>query len=160
MATAVLLVASAALTAYSSVKQGQAADQAAKHNAKISHQNAAIAKKQAAREARQIRKSNYSREASLLAKGGASGTKVNTGSLLDVLASTHSEGEIEANEATYQGELDARAYRNNASLELFKGKSAKQAGYINAGASLAGSAAGFNSAGGTASYNSFLKRTG
>ena len=159
MATAAILVIGAAISAYSSIKQGQAAEQAGKHNAKISRQNADIAKKGAAREARQIRKQNYSREASLLAKGGASGVKVNTGSLLDVLAATHREGEIQAKEATYQGELSSRAYRNNASLELFKGKSAKQAGYLGAAGSLASSAGGFSANGGTASVNSFLTRT-
>lgn len=121
IAALVALIAAAA-TAYGSIQAGEAANEAAKANAKI-------AERQARMRADDIRK-QYERERgqslSLLA---AAGVESDTGSALELLMHNAREAEIAKQRALYAGESEA-------AIRRFEGKQAKRAGYIQGGTTL------------------------
>lgn len=135
----IVMIASAALSAYGAIQQGKAAKAAANYNAQIQQQNAQIARTNAAAEADQSRRETMMRLGSIRAAQGASGGTAE-GSVLDVLGMTAAEGKRQEQEITYRGELQARGYTNTAQLEQFSGKQAQTAGYLKAGSELLGGA--------------------
>lgn len=140
-ATVVLLGASTAMSAISSIQQGKAEKAAADYNANISLQNAQISRVNAEAEAGQIGRENYLRLGAIRAAAGRNGGVSGEGSVLDILGDVAGQGELEKQQAIYQGELSARGYTNTATLDRFSGKNAQRAGYMKAGADILGGAA-------------------
>jgi len=130
-----LAVASAAVSAAGAIAQGNAAKASANYNAAVARQNADIARANAAADA-----DKQERQGGLLAGRqraaiGASGITPE-GSPLEVMADSALESELDALTTNYRGELQARSYGQNATLQGMRGGAAQTAGYIGAGATL------------------------
>lgn len=136
-----IVAASAVVSAVSSIQQGKAAKAASDYNATISMQNAEISRSNARAEAGQISRENYLRLGAIRAAAGRNGGVSGEGSVLDVLGDVAAQGELEKQQALYQGDLAARGYTNTATLDRFSGKNAQRAGYMKAGTDLLGGAA-------------------
>lgn len=131
-----VLAASAVVSAVSAIRQGNAAEAAANFNAQIAEQNAVAARQQSAAQAKQIERENYMRLGSIRAAQGKSGGASGEGSVLDVLAYSAAQGELDKQNAVYGGEMSARGYTNTASLDRYRGDTALTAGYMKAGTEL------------------------
>lgn len=167
MAAAVpfIIGASAVVSAIGAIQQGKAAKDAANYNAAIAEQNAAISRSNAAAEAGQIDRENYLRLGAIRAAQGHTGGVSGEGSVLDVLGDVAAQGELEKQQALYQGELAARGYSNTAALDRFSGKAAQRASYFKAGSELlAGGAQAYGASqrltrtgGPTSGYSDFVR---
>lgn len=136
-------VGGTAFKVFGALKQGQAAQQAAQYNAAIAERNADISRQQAEAEALQIDREGRQRAGAIRAAAGASGITLE-GSVLDVLADTVAQGELEKQNAMYVGNLRAMSYEEDAALELRSGKTARKASFYEAGAALlSGGAQGY-----------------
>lgn len=129
-------IAGAVIAAIGALQQGQAAKAAGDYNARINEQNAQIARQNAADQARQVERENYLRLGAIKAAAGASGGDTGQGSVLDVLADTAAQGELEKQQTIYRGELAARGYTNTATLDRFSGEASSTASYWKAGGEL------------------------
>lgn len=138
MAAAVpyIIAASAAVSAISAIRQGQAAKAAAAYNAQIGEQNAAVARQEAADAARQADREKYLRLGAIRAAQGHAGGAGDEGSVLDVLADVAAQSELDRQNIIYRGELKARGYANTAALDTFSGQNAQSASYLKAGTEL------------------------
>lgn len=141
-----IMAASAVVSAVSAIRQGNAADSAAKFNAQVAEQNADAARQQSAAQAKQIERENYMRLGSIRAAQGKSGGAAGEGSVLDVLAYSAAQGELDKQNAIYGGEMAARGYTNTANLDRASGSAARIGGYMKAGSELLGGGAGAYSA--------------
>lgn len=140
--TMALVVGGASVvSAVGAIQQGNAAKAAANYNATINMQNAEIARSNAAAEAGQISRENYLRLGAIRASAGRMGGSSSEGSVLDVLGDVAAQGELERQQALYQGELGARGFTNTATLDQFQGKAAQRASYFKAGSELLGGGA-------------------
>lgn len=149
-----IIAASAVVSAVGAIQQGKAAKAAADYNATISMQNAEISRSNAQAEAGQIGRENYLRLGAIRAAAGRNGGVSGEGSVLDVLGDVAAQGELEKQQAIYQGELGARGYTNTATLDRMQGKAAQTAGYMKAGTDLLGGAANAYT-----SYNRLNRKT-
>jgi len=148
-----IMAASAVVGAIGAIQQGNAAKAAADYNSTINAQNADIARRDAAAQAGQIDRENFLRLGSIRAAQGKAGGAAGSGSVLDVLGDVAAQGELEKQNAIYQGEQRARGYANTAQLDTFGGRNAQTSGYLKAGTELlSGGAKAYTS------YNS-IKRT-
>lgn len=136
-----IIAASAAVSAISALRQGQAAKAAADYNATVGWQNAQLARQEAADLARQQQRENYLRLGAINAAQGRSGGAAGEGSVLDVLGDVAAQGELERQSIVYQGEMKARGYQNTATLDTYRGNVAQQTSYFKAGSELLGGAA-------------------
>ncbi len=138
MAAAVpfIIAASAVVSAVGAIQQGKAAEAAANFNATVAQQNAQIVRTQAKADARQSERETYLRLGAIRAAQGKSGGAAGEGSVLDILGDTAAQGELEKQDIIYRGELRARGFTNDATLDIAQGKAAKTAGYLKAGTDL------------------------
>lgn len=143
---------SAGLGAYSSIRQGKAQAAQLETQANIARQNQELAEDQASAQ----RKEGYENMvrkrqevAGIVARqraaGGASGARVDTGGLLDLNLDTRELGEADAVGLYQQGldqawnsDMQAWNHGNQAAAYSAQAKSAKNAGWWNAGATLIG----------------------
>lgn len=130
-----MVIAGAAMSAVSAIQQGKAAKAAAQFNATIERQNAQIAHEQTIQNVRQADREAILRLGAIRAAGGASGGK-QAGSVLDVLADTAAQNEIQRQDIVYRGQLAERGYLNTAALDEFSGNQAQKASYLQAGSEL------------------------
>ena len=137
VAVPILMWVSAGLAAVSAIKQGQAAEAASAFNAMVQKQNAEQARSEARMQAAQTERENFLRLGAIRAAQGASGG-TGEGSVLDVIADTARQGELERQFKLFQGEAAARGFTNTATLDTFQGKAAKQASVLRAGTELLG----------------------
>lgn len=153
MAAAVpfLMVAGAAMSAMSAINQGRAAQAAAKYNASIAEQNSEVAREQTLLQVRQADRESYLRLGAIRAAQGASGGK-EAGSVLDVIADTAAQNEIERQDIVYRGALAQRGYQNTGTLDEMSGRAAGRSSYLTAGSEL------LQGAGNAYSANTRLKR--
>jgi hypothetical protein len=128
-------LASTAVSAASSIAQGNAAKSAANYNAAVARQNADIARANAAADAAKQERQGRLLAGRQRAAIGASGITAE-GSPLEVMADSALESELDALTTRYRGELQARSYGQDATLQGMRGDAAQQAGYIGAGTSL------------------------
>lgn len=142
-----------AVSAVGAIQQGRAAEKAANYNAAIADRNATIARQQAAADADTSRSVNSRRLGAMRAKYGASGVQAE-GSVLDVMADSAAQAELEALNIEYKGDLAAQGYGETASLNRMQGKNARTSGYLNAGATVLLGSAKASSYGGSESTNS------
>lgn len=140
-----LMYISAGVAAYSAIQQGKAAEAAAAFNEITNRQNAEMARSEARVRASQTERETMLRLGAIRAAQGASGG-TGEGSVLDVIADSARQGEMERQYALYQGEASARGYKNTASLDAMQGKQAATAGYLKAGQELLGGAYAANRA--------------
>lgn len=145
VAIPIMMAVGTALAAYGAYQQGAAARKASNFNAAVARQNAIVATGQAKAKAAQIERENILRLGLIRANQGASGGTME-GSVLDVIGDVASQGELERQQALYQGELAARGYANTATLDVFEGKAAQRAGALAAGTELLRGGAGAYSA--------------
>jgi hypothetical protein len=125
------MIVGTAVAAYGAYQQGQAAKASAQFNAQVANQNAQAARAQSLMQQQQQQREQYKRLGAIRAAQGASGGTME-GSALDVLGETAAQGELERQNIAYRGEMAARGYGNTASLDLFGGKQAAQAGTLTA----------------------------
>lgn len=136
-------IAGAVVSAVGALRQGQASASAAEYNAQINQQNAQIARDNAAMQARQQDRENYLRLGAIRAAQGKSGGAAGEGSVLDVLADTAAQGELQKQDIIYQGELRARGFQNTANLDEYSASTARSGSYLRAGSELLSGAAGY-----------------
>ncbi len=140
MAIPIMMMVGAVMSAVGAIQQGQAAKDAADYNAKIASQNAQISLQNAADQQHQADREAYLRMGSIRASQGASGGTANEGSVLDVLGDVAGQNELERQQIAYRGELAARGYTNDATLDTFAGETQQKASYWKAGSELLGGA--------------------
>lgn len=144
IAIAVVAVAAAAVTAYGQIKQGQAAEEAAKYNATMSRNNADAALTQAKMQEDEARRKSRGQLGQIRANYAASGVQLE-GSPLDVLEMSAKNAEMDALTIRYSGDLRARGLNNEANLYEMEGRNAIESSLWAAGGTLlrgAASAAG------------------
>jgi hypothetical protein len=128
-------LASAAVSAAGSIAQGNAAKASANYNAAVARQNAGIANANAAADAAKQERQGDLLAGKQRAATGASGITPE-GSPLEVMADSALESELDSLTTRYRGQLQARSYGQDATLQGMRGDAAQQAGYIGAGAEL------------------------
>lgn len=131
-----VIIAGAGMAAVGAIQQGKAAKAAAEFNARVAEQNSQIVHEQTLQEVRQFDREQYLRVGAIRAAHGKSGGVANEGSVLDILADTAAQGEIQRQDIVYQGALAERGFQNTAALDRFEGKNAERQGYMRAGAEL------------------------
>jgi len=149
MAIPFIMIAGAAMSAIGAIQQGQAAKQAAEYNSTIATQNAQIARRNAADKAMQADRETYLRLGSVRANQGASGGNSGEGSVLDVLGDVAAQSELEKQQIIYQGEMQARGFSNDATLDTFSGDTQQKTSYFKAGGELLSGASKAYSASGS-----------
>ena len=135
----VLMYVSAGIAAYSAIQQGKAAEAAAAFNEITNRQNAEMSRSEARMRASQTERETMLRLGAIRAAQGASGG-TGEGSVLDVIADSARQGELERQYEIYRGEAAARGYKNTATLDARQGSQAAKAGYLRAGQDLLGGA--------------------
>jgi hypothetical protein len=144
--------AASAYSVYSSSRAQAAADRAnanaADYNAKVAAQNAQIARAQAGSREDQLREQQRQFLARQRAAAAESGFDPGSGTLGLVQEQSADRAELDALMVRYGGELDARGYGNQATLDAYQGGvlrmqagNAIRAGNIGAASSLLSSAA-------------------
>jgi len=126
---------SGAISAIGAIGEGISGQRAASFNAHALDSNAGFALQQGAENQRRIRRSNSQFQGAQEASIGASGLQL-TGSALDVLSDSAIEGELSALDAKVAAENKAKGLRSQATIERFRGKNARRAGFITAGTNL------------------------
>lgn len=148
-------VASTAMSAMSAIQQGNAAATAGAANAQIATNNAELRRRQAdqIRKKGEIEASEKDKQMKLLvakqrATFAANGLVIDEGSALDVTTDTVEAGTLDKLTLLHNAELDALNaeadalnFENQASLERFRGESAKRAGRMQAFTTILGGAA-------------------
>lgn len=135
-APAIIQAGATAFQVIGSLKQAQSQQSAAQFNQQIALQNVGLARRQARVQAQQIERKNRLRLGAIRAAQGASGGR--QGDISDFLADVATQGELERQEAIFQGELSARTAGNQAQLAGMRAKSARTAGRFAAGRALLG----------------------
>lgn len=126
------------------IQAGNAAAAAGNYNASISDQNASRIRAEAAVEVADKQREIRKQLGSIRAAYGASGIDF-SGSPLDVLADSATEGAWDVTKIKYKAEVAAVDQENQANLYRMGASSAQTAGYLGAGASfLSGVSQGVN----------------
>jgi len=148
-----IMAAGAVMSAVGALQQGQAAKQAADYNSTIATQNAQIARQNAADKAMQADRETYLRLGAIRANQGASGGNSGEGSVLDVIGDVAAQSELEKQQIVYQGEMQARGFTNDSTLDTFTGETQQRVSYWKAGGELL--------SGGSKAYNAYgsMKRS-
>lgn len=120
----------------SAVAQGQSQASMAEYNAKVAEAQAAQVREAAAFEERRSRDSARRFLSTQRALYGASGVTVEEGSPLLVMADTAAESELDALAIRYSGSVEAARAQSQAALDRMSAQTYRQAGYLDAGASL------------------------
>lgn len=143
-----IMMAGAAVSAVGAIQQGKAAKAAAEFNARVAEQNSQIVHEQTIQEVRQFDREQYMRIGAIRAAQGKSGGVANEGSVLDLLADTAAQGEIQRQDIIYQGALAERGFQNTAVLDRFEGAAAAKSAKLKAGSELLqGAGAAFGAGG-------------
>lgn len=131
----VFTVGSALLGAVGSVASGAAQAKAAKFNAAAQEANAKVELDQAAARATEAARRTRQRVAATRAAALENGFE-DTGSIADLIDTVGKQGTLEALTAIYDGTNRAQGMFTSAKLDRMNAKSAKIAGFINAGNSV------------------------
>lgn len=120
----------AAVSAVGSIAGGNAANKQAKQQSRILEQQAMEEKAAAYREAQRKRKEASVLESRQVAAAAVSGGGVNDPGVLDIIGDTAAEGEVQAQELKYAGDVRANDLSNQAASVRYTGKQEKTAGLI------------------------------
>ena len=135
-ALTVAAVVGIALSAVGSIRAGNAAKNAADFEANQAEQRASQTRRAAADTERDARRVASRKRASSIASQGGGGGAIGTGTSLLTEEDFVSESERQFGRIQQQGEFDAVALQNEASLLRTKGKNAQTGGYISGGSQL------------------------
>lgn len=133
-----LVAASTAVSAAGAIAGGIAESKSAKFNASVAEQNAQLAKQQAEQNALKVRRNVnrvLGRQRTAIAKSGLMGPTA-----ADVASDSMVEGELDALNTLYQGEMTAYNYNQEASMQKNRSKSAMTSGMLGALGSIASGA--------------------
>lgn len=144
MAPAVVMmwaaIATAAVTTYSAIQQGQAQSASANYNAQIERQNQEAAAQQAAA-AQAAQRQQQQRQLGLMsANYGASGVDPTTGSPLNVFADTVQQNTLSNLSTKYSYQMKGLGYGDQATLDSSQASNATTSGYLNAAGDAIGGA--------------------
>ena len=131
-------VAAAGVTAYAAVKQGEAADKNARFNAKLAEREAMQKKMSAEAAAEDARRRHERVLATQRAQYGASGIDPNEGSSLLVMMDSQDEAALDEARIRWGGREEATTLQAEANVQRWRGRQAKAAGYLGAGAAILG----------------------
>lgn len=134
IAAAVIAAASAAAGTYSTVRQGQFQEKAAKYNAKVAENNAKLAQFQAQSDADRLRDRNRRLAAKQRAAFAKSGVSIVEGSAYDVQYDSAIQGELDALMVLYRGRTEGSGYRSAAAYNRAVGRNAGAMTPVNAAA--------------------------
>lgn len=135
-AAAPIALAGGVLSAYGSLSEGQAKSAALEEEARAAEENAVIARKAGKYNA--LKQSIVADKTigSMNADYASSGISSDSGSVMDVLRSSHINAELDRQNILYESEMKARNYESRAKAARQGASSAQSAGTINAFASL------------------------
>lgn len=139
VAIAVTAIGTAA-SAYGQKQASDAASDVAKVNAKNEEVQAGIAAQEAQLAAEQQRRQNRLRLGAQRAAGAKSGIDISGGSIADVFQDTANQGELDALSTIYAGQTQSAYLRGRASVSRAESRNYKNAGNIQAAATLIGGA--------------------
>lgn len=135
-----LTVVSAAVSATAAIQQGQAQKNAAEYNAKVQEQAAHDALQRGSDEAA----ANQDRTRRLIATQragfGASGLDISSGSPLDILTETAGLGKLDSLRLINNAQREGQGLMAQSEITKYQGDQAQTAGYMNAAATILGSA--------------------
>lgn len=134
---------STGLQAFGSASQGEAAHAAAQADAAVLEENARLANLDGAMEGEAIRRQARQVEGEAIARMGASGIALGTGSALEWLRESAYEAEYDVLQRRYEAAARARGSRLEAASRRRAGKDARTAGYLGAAASIITGASDF-----------------
>lgn len=148
-----MMVAATAVQAIGQIRQGQAANAAAKYNTAVANNNATVAEQQSQSQAMVQGRRAMMQNGGLLANTAANGVEVGEGSPLDILSQSAANAEMDRQNIIYNGRVKAQSLRNQAQLDTFQGETAQTNGWMSAAGTLlsGGSKAYGMSQGGTGS---------
>jgi hypothetical protein len=135
-----MAIAAAGMKAVGSIVEGNQANAAAKANAGMARENAAIAMQQAGVREDQSRRRSAGVLGAQYAAQAQAGVDPNSGSALRVLEDDAAQAELDALTIRYEGQTQALGYEREARMERWKGKQARIGGYMNAATSILGGA--------------------
>lgn len=130
--TLALMAAGTAMSAYGQYQQGQAADDAAKYNAKMADYGAQDAQRRGEEEAAAIQRNASSLKSAQRAAQAARGLDVSYGTAADLQDETDFFGQMDAATARYNAAQQAWNYRAQGSLARAEGRAAKYEGMLGA----------------------------
>ena len=128
-------VVGAGMSAFGQYREGMDAGEASRYNADISRQSAEMTETSGALDAERQRKQVSRLVGSQKAKYGASGVEL-TGSPLDVMIGTATEGELDAQIIEYNTKVKARGYQSQAEYDEKLAGIYERSGIIKAGSTL------------------------
>lgn len=134
------MAAGAAISAYSSIQQGEAAKEAANEQAKAVAQEAGQKQDAAQAHADKIRKAARGQRGEAKAALAKSGVKLGEGTALEVDESIAQAGEEDALSALLTGKRIGRAADQEAGMLIKSGQNAASAGYMKAAGTVLGAA--------------------
>lgn len=132
-----MIMGGSGLTTMGDIAQGETTNNMLKYNANVQIQNAANARAAAALNANKQSIMAQKTLGAIQANYGASGVEGTSGSVMDVMAASASNAELDRQNILYGGEIKAINSENQASMDRFEGSQAVSAGYLNAVASMA-----------------------
>jgi hypothetical protein len=132
-------VLSAGMSAISTIAGGAAQNKQAKYQARVLQQQADQEKASANREAQKKRSETEFLMSRQQALAAASGGGASDPTILDLMGDTAAEGEVQAKEVQYGGDVRATDLQNQASFIRHRGKAAKSGAMMTAMGTIAGS---------------------
>lgn len=133
----------AVVSAVGALAQAKSQKDAADYNESVANRNAGIALQQASVDEARQRRETMQKMGAIRAGYGASGVTVE-GSPLEILEMSATNGELDAQNIRYKGQLRALGFQDTAGLEQMRGDNAMKSGYIKAGTSLLSAAGSFS----------------
>ena len=132
----ILMAVGGGVQAYGALEEGNAKNAAYSMQAGIDRRSAQIALDQGEADVTTLRKNIYKTVGAQRAAAGASGLAASD--IMDVLANTNTEGELDIQRRRYNASLQAQGFMDQATLDQFYGKQAKKAGQLSAAATIFG----------------------
>ena len=135
VAVVAMTAASTAMSAIGAIREGNAADAAAKAQAQAAEQQAQAQRNVGQFEVAQERREQRRVFGQQVAQLGSQGTAL-TGQPIDLLADSAKQNELALQAIRFQSEIAARNQENEADLARFRGRQARSAGIFKAGTAL------------------------
>jgi len=135
IAGAIASLAAAAVTAYATIQQGRAAEQAARYNQRVAQQQAEAARQRAESDAETLRRRHERTLASQRVRYGASGV-LTEGAPLLVMMDSEEEAALDVARVRHGGAMDAYGLQAEAQLQRWQGSQARRRAMIGASGAL------------------------
>ena len=130
-----LMAVSTAMSAVGAIREGNAADAAARAQAQAAEQQAQAQRNVGQFQVAQERREGRRALGQQIAQLGSQGTAL-TGQPIDLLADSAKQNELALQAIRFQSEVAARNQENEADLARFRGRQARSAGIFKAGTAL------------------------